>query len=368
MPTRLSAQEIYNLYRAGVRDFREVTIGGRRATRTRPYRANMNGCRFFGADFSRSKLSGFGFRSCDLSTCKFSKTDLRWTDFNHSTLRNVDFRNADLRNTDLADTDLSGSDFTEADLRDADIWGSVFSNTNLTASKLSGAVLGGSTFINFDLTPVCENIDSIRTGPSYIDWTTVLRSAKNDNLHEVLVKFGMPDILADYSIDWARSETTDVFRIFRSVFLIYGGPDERFARVLEARLRQGGISTYFFPKHAVLGERIHIALQLGINSHDRAILICTKSSLDRPGVLSEIEAVLAREHRNGGDSLLIPITLDDYVYKWNPKRRGLGDAIRDRVIGDFRNAHKNDGILNTALPRLLAALRLPDRIRQKALT
>lgn len=53
----------------------------------------------------------------------------------------------------------------------------------------------------------------------------------------------------------------------------------------------------------------------GINKHDRMILICSKHSLDRPGVLNEIEEVLAREAREGGTAYLIRIRLDDYLFR-----------------------------------------------------
>ncbi len=53
--------------------------------------------------------------------------------------------------------------------------------------------------------------------------------------------------------------------------------------------------------------------RVGVNGHDRVILVCSKSSLQRPGVLNELEETLQREARDGGNAYLIPVRLDDFV-------------------------------------------------------
>ena len=45
-----------------------------------------------------------------------------------------------------------------------------------------------------------------------------------------------------------------------------------------------------------------------------------------------------REASEGGSEILIPVTLDDYVFRWRPKRADLARQIRARVIADFRTA------------------------------
>jgi hypothetical protein len=101
----------------------------------------------------------------------------------------------------------------------------------------------------------------------------------------------------------------------------------------------------------------------GINSHDRTILVCSRSSLDRKPVLTEIEQVLEREAREGGEECLIPIRLDDYVFTgWTPPRADLAAAVRARVVADFEGADKDEAKFSTALRRLLAALRKPPEL------
>jgi hypothetical protein len=49
--------------------------------------------------------------------------------------------------------------------------------------------------------------------------------------------------------------------------------------------------------------------------------------------LNEIERVLEREAKEGGADILIPITLDNFVYgDWAPARADIADQVRSRVI------------------------------------
>lgn len=147
----------------------------------------------------------------------------------------------------------------------------------------------------------------------------------------------------------------------QSVFISYGGPDEEFARLLDERLTTAGIKTFFFKRHATPGQKLHHVMRNGVNAHDRVVLICSKNSLNRRGVLNEIEEVLQREAREGGAAILIPVTIDDYVLsEWAPQRPGLALAVRDRVVADFRNTTADPGKFETALSHLVEALLEPD--------
>jgi len=96
----------------------------------------------------------------------------------------------------------------------------------------------------------------------------------------------------------------------------------------------------------------------GVNQHDRVILVCSKVSLDRPGVLNEIMETLQREARDGGKEYLIPITLDDHVFScWKPEDPGVAQAIRDRVVADFRGADTDTAKFDEGVMRLIAALK-----------
>jgi pyruvate kinase len=155
-----------------------------------------------------------------------------------------------------------------------------------------------------------------------------------------------------------RMSGNQIDRQYHSVFVSYGGPDKTFSERLSEVLEREGINTYLFSKDAKPGMKLHHLMRDGVNEYDRVILVCSRSSLDRPGVLNELEEVLQREARQGGASILIPITLDDYVFEhWKPQSPGLAQSIRDRVVADFRGADTDEVLFRRATNRLLEALR-----------
>lgn len=151
-----------------------------------------------------------------------------------------------------------------------------------------------------------------------------------------------------------------VFKMLQSTFISYGGPDTDFAQKLNDALRENGVTTFFFAKDAIPGVMLQRLMKEGVNQHDRVILVCSQASLERPGVLNGIAETLRREARDGGAEYLIPITLDDYVYPgsaWQPKNPGVAQAIRDRVVADFRGAAADPVKFDNGLLRLIAALK-----------
>lgn len=144
---------------------------------------------------------------------------------------------------------------------------------------------------------------------------------------------------------------------FNSVFLSYGGPDDAFARALYGALTKRGVETFFFPESAPPGQRLHRTMTQGVNEYDRVLLICSEASLGRTGVLNELEQVLAREAREGGTELLIPVTIDEYVFSgWKPEREDIAMQVRDRVIADFRGVALGTHVFDTRISRILRQL------------
>jgi len=159
-------------------------------------------------------------------------------------------------------------------------------------------------------------------------------------------------------VDCARSLNQDVFRLLRSTFIAYGQPDEPFARKLYEALHRNGVVTFFFPEHAVPGERLHRVMRKGVNEYDRVILVCSRNSLEREGVLFEIEEALTRESKIKDEPLLIPIRLDPYVLdEWKPEQADLAEAVRSRVVADFEGADTDPAKFQSALLKLIGALK-----------
>lgn len=145
-----------------------------------------------------------------------------------------------------------------------------------------------------------------------------------------------------------------------SCFISYGGPDGGFAQKLHDSLVDHGVQVFFFPVHATPGQSMYKVMREGINQYDRIILVCSKASLDRPGVLNELTETLRREARDGSKEYLIPIRLDDYVLKgWSPDNKQLAHAVRDRVVADFSGTVDDENKFNMALNKLIVALDRP---------
>lgn len=131
----------------------------------------------------------------------------------------------------------------------------------------------------------------------------------------------------------ALIEVIDESEMHKTLFISYGGPDEESARQINKEIKSKGVRTWFFPDDARPGDKLHRMMHNGVNNHDRVLLICSENSLRRPGVLNEIERVLEREAKEGGTEILIPVTLDDYVYgDWAPERSDISDQVKSRVI------------------------------------
>lgn len=146
-----------------------------------------------------------------------------------------------------------------------------------------------------------------------------------------------------------------------SVFISFGGPDEAAATRLDGALRARGVKTFLFTHDAKPGQPLHRMMREGVNEHDWVLLLCSRNSLDRPGVLNEIEESLRRSSRGGGRNILVPIALDDYVFaQWKPDRSDLAVYIRDLVIARFSGAFASDLALDQATDKLVEQLSVPE--------
>jgi hypothetical protein len=151
--------------------------------------------------------------------------------------------------------------------------------------------------------------------------------------------------------------------MLQSVFLSYGGPDHDFAERLRNELTENGVKTWFFPTDAEFGARLHRHIQAQVNSYDRMILCCSEESLQRPGVLHEIEEVLEREQDEGGAAIMIPIILCDLFELgrepplwWPEGKEHIYLAIRRRVAADFRGTMEDENKWSKQLGRLIIVL------------
>lgn len=106
------------------------------------------------------------------------------------------------------------------------------------------------------------------------------------------------------------------------------------------------------------GKKLGRMMRQGVNDFDRILLICSKDSLDRKGVLAEIEHSLSREDREGGAELVIPVVLHDYLFSgWNPANPDVLFTLKERVAADFRGWSTDPAKFDEGLRKLIAALK-----------
>lgn len=168
----------------------------------------------------------------------------------------------------------------------------------------------------------------------------------------------LTDILDAFRSQGLLVDIVQEKEMYNSLFISYGGSDESYVSKINDSLRSEGVQTWFFPVDSLPGQKLHRAMHDGVNSFDRVLLVCSKNSLQRVGVLNEIERVLEREAREGGSDILIPITLDDFVYdEWSPKKTDIASQIRTRVITKFPKSADQTKEFQDASQKLIKAIR-----------
>jgi uncharacterized protein YjbI with pentapeptide repeats len=382
----VTAANVLESYELGQRDFFDVEIidkvvdfGGRDLTGI-----NLSSHNLANADFTEATLTSATFIGADLTSARLDYADLTGANLRRAQLQHARFHGSDLTGAVLDEAILGRADLTLADLsasslkavslrgallestnlfnailQDAHLEFAQFKHANLAGVRSSGAFLRDTLLLDVDLRPFCC-ADVVHEGPSHVNFQSIIRSVGERGLKPFLRRTGMPDVFVEYMVDCARSlEPGGMFTLLQSTFISYGGPDEAFAKKLNEALERRGVNTFFFKDDAVPGERLHRVMRKGVNEFDRVILICSEASLNRPGLLNELQETLAREARDGGRAYLLPVRLDNYVIDgWRPADAELARAVRDRVIADFRE-HDEPRQFDEQLARLLGGLKRP---------
>jgi TIR domain/Pentapeptide repeats (8 copies) len=304
--------------------------------------ADLRGAIIRDADFSSATLLGADLRQADFCRSIFRKAQLNEARFRRAELDDADFTGADLRHAVLTYAGLFRANLRRANLSNAD-----FTSAHMIGTNLSDAIMYKTCFVDVDLShtiglDLIQNKDRIILGNNNIDSTDELSMSSSPEQ-------GMPEE--------APVGTAHRAEVFRTLFFSYGGPDEQIASVINNSLKSRGIKTWFFPDDALPGQKLHRVMHEGVNHHERVLLICSERSLQRPGVLNELERVFEREAREGGSDILIPVTLDDFVFgDWAPARPDVAAQVRSRVVTklDFEPNHENQ--LHAQLEKIVKVL------------
>lgn len=181
-----------------------------------------------------------------------------------------------------------------------------------------------------------------------------------NKLSAVFTNIGIPFRQSD-KINLTQQPSNPIIPISSSTYyptaLSYGGLDVGIATKLHDYLTSHGVPMWFYPENNVPGEKLHRMMSEMVTNAERVILLCSKSSLHRIGVLNEIERVLEKEAKEAGSSILIPLALDEYVFEeWKPKRADMAVQIRARNIVRLDEANFDSPETQAALGNLLKSL------------
>ena len=338
------------------------------------YRASIDGmegsgiygwsCHFFEVNFSLSVIFGSSFRCCHFKEVDFSESSFVRTDFCESFMDEVNFSKVKATSCKFNDVNLRKSKFDESYMTNSSFEGARIASVSFEGAQLKSCDIGGVAFSDQELNPFLQH-EMVRTGRPSIDVFSLAKTVSSQAIHPLdlnprpdlmrfMEKSGIPHVVAMYLLDSIRSlQPSEMVNLMKSTFISFGGPDEWFARKLYDDLQYNGVPVFFFPETASFGEKLY-SMMRRVNDYDRIVLICSEKSLNRKGVQYELEKVLEREAREGGDSRLIPISLDSFLFdEWKPDRSELKEEVVNRVVADFSDENK----YSEQFYRLLSALK-----------
>jgi uncharacterized protein YjbI with pentapeptide repeats len=306
-------------------------------------------------------------RNADLAEAEFSGATLRWAGFKWSRLRGTRFISCNMRASTFNQALLEAVVFENVDLRDCFFERTLLQSVTFSGVKVAGSEWGGAILANCDLSGLDGLSDAYCSSPVSIGIDSLVLTLDGNGGHfsghqrDFLVRAGTAPVVLDYLPSLVETRPIQFF----SCFVSYGTEDRVFADKLYRDLKRRGIRCWKYDEDAIIGRRVWANIDRAIAGHEKTIVICSKSSLTRPGVQREIERALQKEDalkreitanpsRTGKDSdVLVPVRLDDYVLEeWEHERHA--DVIAHHV-GDFKD-WKRDASYEQAFQRLLRAL------------
>jgi hypothetical protein len=348
--------------RSGDRDLANAELAG-----VNLERANLGGVNLEGANLLEANLVGAHFERARLAGANFERGQLAGARFIGAHLVGANFSGAELVGAHFERANLGGSNFRDSNLTRANLMTADLQRAKLRGANFRESILGYTVLADVWLGSLCSAKGLVFRGPCTVDDRSIVRSVKEPGLKNFLRSCGIPEVFVEYMVDCARSlDPGTIFSLMQSTFISYGSPDEAFAVTLNDALKGAGVTTFFFPDDAVPGETLRKTMHRGVNDHDRVILVCSRDSLDRKGLLNELEETLRREARDGGNAYLIPVRLDDYVLTWRPQgREDIAQTVRDRVIADFRGWSTSASVFPREISKLIRALKKPPEVNAR---
>ena len=318
-------------------------------------------------DLTNADLSGVDLCGADLTQANIGEANLSGAKLVGANLYNANLGSANLTRAILVDVYTYWTNFRQADLGEAWLDGAVLNAAILDRADFSGAQCGVTIFADCDLSRV-RRLDTVRHAAySTIGVDTLVRTLQGAGRRFTPSQLAffrgawVPEAVLDYLPSLLESHPIQFF----SCFITYGARDETFADRLYRDLTTRGVRCWKYDVDALVGRGVWANIDRAIVLHDKDIVVCSQSGLQRPGVLREIERALQREDeliRQRAASpeveidtdVLVPVRLDDYVLTgWEHPRKA--DVVA-KHIGDFRGWDKDEKNYQRGMQQLLRAL------------
>lgn len=289
----------------------------------------LAGAYLAGVDLQSADLRETDLSRANLRLAKLFMTDLRGAKVTFADVSEVDaysanLSRANLRGADLRDARLHRTWLVGANLRGTDLRGAQFIGADLTRADLTNALLGGTVFGDALLRGTVGLDSCYHEAPSIVDYQTLMKSG------ELPVAFLREIGLSNYFIAQLPSILKNQSPL--RCFISYAVEDERLVERIDSDLQRRDIRCWYFRKHAVVGRMLKQDIEETIDSYERVILVCSEAALTSPEVLKEVE-LAARKEDKTGEPVLVPITLDDYVFgDWRHRRK---QRVVEKTICDF---------------------------------
>ena len=154
---------------------------------------------------------------------------------------------------------------------------------------------------------------------------------------------------------------------YYSVGISYAGENTNVAEKLYSFLDENGVNAMIFSRHAKIGETTDHFMFRMVNECERMILLCSKESLNKTGVLNEIDKALGKEARQPGQINIMPIWLDEYVINgWNPPNTYVASEIKRKTGLKLLDHNFKSSETKMKLSKLLEDLRKEPTIPDKS--
>ena len=308
----------------------------------------------FQTNLRQSRLEGANLRGANLSQAILRLANLERADARHASFGRADLNGARLAEANLGYADFGGANLANADLREANLSGANLSGANLSGANLDGATLGWTRFGDLDLSVVAGLETTRHIGPSSVGIDTIYRS-KAKIPDPFLRGAGLPEIFLTFMASLV-GQPIEFFACYISNSLA----DRLFCERLYADLQAKGVRTWFLPEDRDAAGAGWAEVDRGIKIYDKLVVVCSEHSLRSPSVVQEIELALERE-ADDGQQVLYPINIDDFLCDaW---RHPAAEALRERLIGDFRGWSHDAERYSAQLEQLIEVLKAPAKPR-----